>query len=432
MYRERDYNRDKKNRSVAEEEFWGEMTESSAPKRPKVTKGESVFEERRPKRQDYYEEEVPRRRSVRDIPPRKRNDYQEDDYYEDAFPESDYSQEELYVEPSLFHRKEKKQTHKQVNFPQKSRKQKKERRRKKHPLLVLLGIFLVVFLAFWFYLTANLNSHPLPRDNESLGITDNGKIGVTNIALFGVDARDDSDTGRSDAMMVVSVDLIRGDLKMISLLRDTKVPIEGHGETKLNHAYAYGGPELAVKTINQNFDLDIKEFVTVNFNELAAVVDAVGGVTLEVSEEERQQINYNMIETAPDHPKVESSGYVLLDGTQAVAYSRIRSIDSDNARTDRQQEVLNGVFASVQTMGPLQFPKFVHDFSEIVDTSLSSLNVLKLAPILLRNPELERYTIPDAEYETDLWGGIDSSGMWCWHYDLDAAAARLHSIIYGE
>ena len=77
MYRERDYNRDKKNRSAAEEEFWGEMTKSTAPKRPKVTKGESVFEERRPKRQDYYEEEVPHRRTVRDIPPRKRNDYQE-------------------------------------------------------------------------------------------------------------------------------------------------------------------------------------------------------------------------------------------------------------------------------------------------------------------------------------------------------------------
>ena len=427
MYRERDYNRDKKNKSRAEEEFWGEMPQSKAPKRPKVTKSESVFDDPRPKRQNPYEEEPPRRKAVRTVSSRKMQYPQEDDFYED-----DFSEEELYVEPSLFHRKEKKQYKTQAKQQQKAYKPKKERRRKKHPLLVILGILLVIFLAFWFYLTGNLNSHPLPRDKESLGITDNGQFGVTNIALFGVDARDDSDTGRSDAMMVVSVDMIRGDMKMISLLRDTKVPIEGHGETKLNHAYAYGGPELAVKTINQNFDLDIREFITVNFNELAAIVDAVGGVTLEVSEDERQQINHNMIETDPDHPKVESSGTILLDGAQAVAYSRIRSIDSDNARTDRQQEVLNAVFASVQSMGLLQFPKFVHDFSEIVDTSMSSLDVLKVAPILLRNPELERYTIPDAEYETDLWGGIDSSGMWCWHFDLDAATTRLHSIIYGK
>lgn len=428
MYRERDYNRDKKNKSKAEEDFWGEMSSAKGQKRPKVTKSASVFDEPRPQRKNPYgyDEEPPRRKAVRAVPPQKMNDFRDDALYED-----DFAEEELYVEPSLFHRKEKNQ-HKKQAKSQKAYKPKKERRRKKHPFLVLLGIFLVIFLAFWMYLTANLNSHPLPRDKDSLGITDNGKFGVTNIALFGVDARDDSNTGRSDAMMVVSVDLIRGDLKMVSLLRDTKVPIEGHGETKLNHAYAYGGPELAVKTINQNFDLDIREFVTVNFNELAAIVDAVGGVTLEVSESERQQINNNMKETDPDHPQVSASGYVLLDGVQAVAYSRIRSIDSDNARTDRQQEVLNAVFASVQSMSVLQFPKFVHDFSEIVDTSLSSLNVLKLAPILLRNPELERYTIPDAEFETDLWGGIDSSGMWCWHYDLDAATERLHSILYGE
>lgn len=422
MYRERDYNRNNKTKSRREEEFWNEAPRSrSRGKGPKVTKGESVFNAPRSRHNadeeeyDFYEEN-----------PRRYHAQRED------IPLSQYDDDDLYVEDSLFRfRKKKPKAGKKMRRAEK-RGRREGHRRKKHPFLKILLVLIVIFLAFWFYMTSGLNSHPLPKDDDSLGITSDGKFGVTNIALFGVDARDDSDTGRSDAMMVVTVDMIRGDLKMTSLLRDSKVPIEGHGETKLNHAYAYGGPELAVKTINQNFDLDIKEFVTVNFNQLADIVDSVGGVTIDVTEAEREQINHNMEEIAPDHATVDATGAVLLDGTQAVAYSRIRSIDSDNARTDRQQEVLNAVFTSVKTMNPLRFPKFVHDFSEVADTSISSLDVLKLVPILLRNPELETYTIPDIAFETDLWGGIDSSGMWCWHYDLDAAAARMRSIAFGE
>ena len=83
-------------------------------------------------------------------------------------------------------------------------------------------------------------------------------------------------------------------------------------------------------------------------------------------------------------------------------------------------------------MGILEYPRFIHDFGAIVETSLSSWDVLKLMPITLRNFEIERYTIPDIQFETDLRGGKDADGVWYWHYDLDAAAARLHSIIYGE
>lgn len=422
MYRERDYNRNNKTKSRREEEFWNEAPQSrSRSKGPKVTKGESVFDASRSRRngeedvEDFYEEN-----------PRCYHAQREN------ISSPKYDDDDLYVEDSLFRfQKKKLKAEKKMRRTEK-RERREGRRRKRHPFLKIFLVLIVIFLAFWFYMTSGLNSHPLPKDDASLGITSDGKFGVTNIALFGVDARDDSDTGRSDAIMVVTVDMIRGDLKMTSLLRDSKVPIEGHGETKLNHAYAYGGPELAVKTINQDFDLDIKEFVTVNFNQLADIVDAVGGVTIDVTEAEREQINHNMEEIAPDHATVEATGAVLLDGTQAVAYSRIRSIDSDNARTDRQQEVLNAVFTSVKTMNPLRFPKFVHDFSEVADTSISSLDVLKLVPILLRNPELETYTIPDIAFETDLWGGIDSSGMWCWHYDLDTAAARMRSIAFGE
>ncbi len=296
---------------------------------------------------------------------------------------------------------------------------------------IIFGIALLL-VGFWFYTMGGLNSHPLPKDDASLGISAGSEFGVINIALFGVDARDNGDAGRSDAMMIVSADVFSGDLKMISLLRDSKVPVEGHGETKLNHAYAYGGPELAVKTINQVFHTDIREFATVNFNQLSDIVDAVGGVTLDVSEAEREQINALIDEQFPGSPHLEGSGNVVLDGNQAISYSRIRKIDSDNARSDRQQEVLNGIFASVKTMHVWEYPRFIHKFSAAVDTSVGSLDVFRLLPMIFHDFEPERFTVPDIQYETDLKGYKDSDGLWYWHYNLDRAADRIHGIIYGD
>lgn len=419
MYREKDYNRNNR-----------ENTKSSGGKRSRVVQGDSVFDDpsvsRRVKpkhlgvsylqeEEDAFHTDKPhRKKAVRSIPREERYEHR----YEEP---EDWAAEMFEDKPSLKER---------LSFPSR-RGEKKHRRRRKKPL-VILAVLVLLFGGFWFYTMGGLNSHPFPKDDASLGISTEGKVGIANIAFFGVDTRDDTDTGRSDAMMILTVDTIGGNMKMTSLLRDSKVPIEGHGETKLNHAYAYGGPELAVKTINQVYHTDIREFVTVNFNQLAAIVDAVGGVTLDVSEAEQATINQMLDTDIPGSPHLESSGTVVLDGNQAICYSRIRKLDSDNARTDRQQEVLNGIFASVKGMGVLQYPRFVHKFFAITDTSLGSLDILKLSPIMFRNFEIERYTIPDAQYETDLSGYKDSDGLWYWHYDLENAANRLHTIIYGE
>lgn len=418
MYREKDYNRNNR-----------EKTGASMKKRFRETGNDSVFEEpsvsrrSKPKQrgvsylqkdEDIFHTDKPhRKKSVRSIPREERYD----DRYEEP---EDWAAEMFEDKPSF---------REHLSVP--SRRPGKKSRRRKRPL-VILAVFVLLFGGFWFYTMGGLNSHPFPKDDASLGISSKGKVGITNIAFFGVDTRDDTDTGRSDAMMILTVDTVGGNMKMTSLLRDSKVPIEGHGETKLNHAYAYGGPELAVKTINQVYHTDIREFVTVNFNQLAAIVDAVGGVTLDVSDAEQTTINQMLDEDIPGSPHLESSGTVVLDGNQAICYSRIRKLDSDNARTDRQQEVLNGIFASVKGMGVLQYPVFVHKFFAITDTSLGSLDVLKLSPIMFRNFEIERYTIPDIQYETDLSGHKDSDGLWYWHYNLENAANRLHTIIYGE
>ncbi|MEE0776016.1 MAG: LCP family protein [Bacillota bacterium] len=285
-------------------------------------------------------------------------------------------------------------------------------------ILVICLTLLGIILGSFFYVFGGLNTTSLPTDNDSLGIRPETttRSGIVNIALFGVDARDGSDHGRSDAIIILSVDNEHDKIKLTSILRDSKVPIEGHGETKINHAYAYGGPTLAIKTLNQNFDLNIKEYATVNFDQMASIVDAVSGVTMELSEEEAQIVGVN-------------SGAVLLNGSQAVTYTRIRYIDSDNARADRQKNVLTAVFEKLKTMSKADYPKFIHDFLSVVETSLSYGDLIGLSPIMLKsNLQFVQNSIPDTTDNPQ--GGIASDGVWYWNYDLDAASARLHQIIY--
>ena len=303
-------------------------------------------------------------------------------------------------------------------------------------LAVLIVVLVLCAAAFgvMVYLFGGMNTVDFTESESDLGVEETvGDSDITNIALFGVDTRDYSkDTGLSDAIIVLTVDEGNGVIKMTSILRDSKVPIEGHGEKKINHAYAYGGPTLAVKTLNQNFHLDIKEYVTVNFSQLADIVDAVDGVTLELTPAEVSSANEMVREYFPGDPLIQGSGEVTLTGTQALSYSRIRHLDSDNMRASRQQNVLNAVFEKIKNMPKSEYPALIREFLSIVETSLDTSDLLSLSSIAVKGFTIENYTIPDAAYETDLWGGIDSTGAWVWEYDIENAADRLHRIIYGE
>lgn len=313
-------------------------------------------------------------------------------------------------------------------------KKQKHRRILKIVLAVLIVLLILCMGAFGvsLYLFGNMNTVDFTQDDSDLGVTETaGSRDITNIALFGVDTRDFSkDSGLSDAIMVLTVDEEHNVVKLTSILRDSKVPIEGHGRQKINHAYSYGGPELAIKTLNQNFHLDIKEYVTVNFSQLADIVDAVGGVTLELTPAEVSYANDMIKQYFPDEPKIQGSGSVTLSGGQALSYSRIRYLDSDNMRASRQQNVLNGVFERIKTMSKSEYPSFIRQFLAIVETSLDTKDLLALSSIALSGFTIENNTIPDENYETDLWGGIDATGAWVWEYDIENAADRLHQIIY--
>ena len=165
---------------------------------------------------------------------------------------------------------------------------------KKRVIKVFLGIlitFLIVIVAaggtaFWYVQDKIGKMQQVKIDESQIGVSENENLtGYRNIAIFGVDSRaDDYGKGnRSDCIIIASINNKTHDIKLISVYRDTYVQIEGHGLDKITHAYSYGEAPLAIKTLNTNLDLNIKEFVTVNFDAVADAVDALGGITMQIT-----------------------------------------------------------------------------------------------------------------------------------------------------
>lgn len=313
-------------------------------------------------------------------------------------------------------------------------------------LLVIAGAGVVVYM-FMGLTTTTLHGN--------LGADRSVRVsGVKTIALFGVDSRDGVNEGRSDTTMVLAVDSRSHTLKMASIMRDCEVYIEDYGYDKLTHAYAYGGPELAIQTLNQNFDLDIEDYVTVNFYDMTEIVDAFGGVEITLTGEEMLEINRNLwalsreaedegmkapIEDSDYLPDIQGSanlidgeyagGTYVLNGAQAVAYSRIRYIGGDGERTSRQHEVLIGLLKTAKERSILSYPSIVHGVMPHCETSLSAVDLAQLMPFALGHITTETNTFP-TENE-GLSYGQNANGLDVIWFDDDLMISHLHQFIYG-
>ena len=191
---------------------------------------------------------------------------------------------------------------------------------------------------------------------------------IINIALFGIDS-EDGVTGRSDAIMVATIDPVHKKLKLTSIMRDSYVNISDIGMDKINHAYAFGGPQLAIKTINDNFGLDIEDYMSVNFTSLPIIINSLGGVEINITDEEVSHI-----------PGIDAPGTYNLTGEQALSYSRIRyASGNDYARTERQRTVLNALFNKAMTLNPTEFPGLLNTILPYVQTNMGTNDVLALS-----------------------------------------------------
>lgn len=284
--------------------------------------------------------------------------------------------------------------------------------------IALMGCGYGVFV----YMLGGLNRSDINEENLS---ANEGIEGVINIALYGVDSRNNDYVGRSDAILICSINGETGKIKLVSVARDTYVSVPGYYNTKINHAYAYGGPELAIQTLNENFGLDVTDYVTVNFESLADIIDEMGGVMIDVTEEERYQVNAYLERGLP----LNETGMVNLTGAQAVSYSRIRKIDSDSMRASRQREVLAALFDKALDINPLNYPSYVRKFSSMVETSLSNDEILKIATVGLKKPTLEQAAFPNDYIHS---AGEIINGGWYYVYDLEQARDMLHQYIYED
>ncbi len=294
----------------------------------------------------------------------------------------------------------------------------------KKTAIIGLLIIVAIIASGGLYINSLLNKTQkadIPTDDTSLGIkeeaAENDRKDITTIALFGVDA-EDGKKGRSDAIMLLTLDNEHKNIKLASIMRDSYVNIPERGMDKINHAYAYGGPELSLKTINSNYGLNIRDYATVNFSTLPKIIDLLGGVYIDVKSYE---VNYI--------PGVSSSGLQTLNGEEALAYSRIRySGNGDYERTDRQRTVLNALFNKMATLSVTEVPKYLSEILPYVETSLSNSEILSLATttFAMNNFNLNQARFP----EDELSHGEMINGVSYIVFDIEETAKNLQSFIF--
>ena len=257
-----------------------------------------------------------------------------------------------------------------------------------------------------------------------------------NILLLGTDSRGSTKYLRTDTMIVLSINRKTSQAKMTTIMRDIWVQIPGYGGQKLNAACVYGGPELTIRMINEYFGLNIRKYALVNMECLVAVVDAMGGLELDVSPGESRAIsrlNASSSGASDGSGKYVSEGVpsgekVTLDGKQVLAYSRIRKSDSDYKRTTRQRTVLIAVAKKLQKMNMLKLAGLVTTMLQYVETNLSFDEIMDIAKVCVKADlnKLEEFRIPaDGTYEDGMFGNT-----WCIKPDFEANAKALHEFIY--
>ncbi len=258
--------------------------------------------------------------------------------------------------------------------------------------------------------------------------------GYYNIVLYGVDARSQKNSyegSLSDVIMIVSINQDTKKVKLVSVYRDTYLQnTKTKKFDKITHAFGSGGPALSMNILNSNLDLDLKNYVAVNFNVVVDVVDAVGGVTMDITQEEASQINPYIDEvnrtTGHKSKHITKGGTYTLDGVQATAYSRIRyTAGGDWKRTERQRKVLDLVFQKIKKMSLTDLNKLASKVLSQVSTNISTKQILALAA------QASSYEIEDtkgwpfevADYKpANVWYGAPKN--------LEKQVTELHAFLY--
>lgn len=293
-------------------------------------------------------------------------------------------------------------------------------------------------------------------EGPRLGYTNNDYI---NIALFGVDARNENElykSSRSDTIMIASINKKTGDIKLVSVYRDTYLNLGNDSYKKCNAAYAKGGAKQAVGMLNMNLDMDITQFVTVGYAGLAEVIDGLGGVWIDVDEDEMKHINnyqYSIIGkyakkylgdipselnfTPDDYFKdytvtvVKQPGMQLLNGLQAAAYCRIRYVGNDFQRTARQREVIKAIESQAKQASLSTLTKVFESAVDDIYTNLDTATILtELLPNIANYRIVDESGFPEMDMQENVSMGANGSCQI--PLDLSSSVSWLHGFLFGD
>ena len=289
--------------------------------------------------------------------------------------------------------------------------------------VALISILIIIPLMGIGYIYFKLNSMYDKEEAKQINTTieeseKNKKNGITNILLVGVDGNNMEKGNRSDAMMIATIDEKNNDIRITSLARDTYVDIEGYGNEKLTHAYAYEGASLLICTIKNNFGIDVDKYVAVSFESFEKIIDILGGVEINVSEKEVSQIN-----------GVNNSGIQTLNGSQALAYSRIRYIDSAYERDNRQRTVIEALYNKFANGSSGNIMDIANEVLRYTKTNMAPLEIVSIAnkAIKIKDTDFDQVEFPFEEARKD--NNISEKG-WVIEWDKDYNKDKLNKFIY--
>lgn len=334
-------------------------------------------------------------------------------------------------------KKKEKAEKKRLKKEEKEKKPKKKRKIFRIILLTLIAILIFIIAFLFWYVHDKLNKvQHVDLSGTDLGIaqqTEEQLDEYRNIALFGIDSRQDeySMGNRSDCIIILSINDKTKDAKVFSVYRDTFVNIDGHGLDKITHAYSYGEAPLAIKTLNKNLDLNIKEFATVNFSSLVKTIDKIGGVPIEITEVERNYINAGAPGLAKllgkTTPSLEGTGVQRLNGVQAVTFARNRSTEGgDYKRAERMRTVFVAVIDELKKKNIFELNDIADEILPLIYTNIPSSEIFDMIP------KAATYNISESRgwpYDTkgitlDRWYGVPVT--------LESNVEKLHKEFFGQ
>lgn len=258
--------------------------------------------------------------------------------------------------------------------------------------------------------------------------------GYRNIAVFGVDSRDSSvgRGNRSDVIIICSIDQSNGEIKLVSVYRDTYLDVGKNSFQKATHAYSYGGPARAVKMLNDSLDLNITDYITFNWKAVATAVNILGGVDIDITPAEFKYINSYITETVKGtgigSVQLKAPGMQHLDGVQAVAYARLRYMDTDYQRTERQRKVVELAFEKAKKADPKTLNDLLGNVLSMVATNLTWQDGLDVIN------DIGKYKLTDTQGfpfdKDDMTKG--TKGFIVVPIDLESNVVKLHSYLFGD